>query len=71
MEVAHHLAAELHDAAVGDLGLLDPAARPVARLEHDHVAAGPVQVTARRQPGQAGAHHHDVGHVSPFGPVWA
>ena len=62
MEVADELAAELHDAAVRDLRLLDPAARPVARLEHDDVAAGAVQVARRREPGQAGAHDDDVGH---------
>ena len=62
MEVAHELAAELHHPAVGDLGLLDPPARPVAGLEHAHVAAGPLQVARGREAGQAGAHHDDVGH---------
>ena len=61
MEVADELAAHLHGAAVGDLDLLDAAAGPVARLEHHHVAPARVQVARRREAGQAGAHHEDVG----------
>ena len=62
MEVADELAAELHDPAVADLDLLDPPARPVAGLEHAHVATGAVQVARGREAGQAGAHDEDVGH---------
>ena len=41
VRVADHLAAELDPATVGELGLLDPAADPVARLEDgDRGAAG-------------------------------
>ena len=64
MEVADELAAELHHPAVSDLGLLDPPARPVAGLEHAHIGAGPVQVARSCEPGQAGAHHDDVGHLA-------
>jgi hypothetical protein len=62
VEVADQLPAQLHHAAVRDLGLLDPAAGAIAGLEHEHVATGPVEVARSREAGQAGAHHDDVGH---------
>ena len=49
-------------AAVGKRRLLDPAARPVARLEHEHVHPGPAQVPGSRQTGEARADDEDVGH---------
>ena len=38
----------------------DPAADPVARLEHDHRPAGGDDLARRGQPGEAGADDHDV-----------
>ena len=55
-----HLAAELHDAAVGERRLLHAAARPVARLEHDHVRARLHQIACGAQAREAGAHHNHV-----------
>ena len=46
--------------AVGELGLLDAAAGPVARLEHDHVGAGRGEVAGGRQAREPGAQHRDV-----------
>jgi hypothetical protein len=57
---ADHLAAELHDAAVGQRRLLDAPAGAVARLHHEHVRAG-LQITCRAEACEPGAHHHHVG----------
>ena len=54
------LAAELHQPAVRQLGLLDAAAGAVARLEHDHVGAGRGEVARGRQAREPGAQHGDV-----------
>jgi hypothetical protein len=60
VERADHLAAELHQAAVGERRLLDPTARPVARLEHEHVGTAAGELAGSGEPRQAGAQHHDV-----------
>ena len=60
MEGPDDLAAELHEPAVGQLGLLDPAAGAVAGLEHDHVDALRREVARGRQAGQTRAHDHHV-----------
>ena len=60
MERTDHLATELHDAPVGECRLLHPAARPVARLEHDHVRALIHQITRGAQPRKAGARDNHV-----------
>ena len=54
------LAAQLHEPAVRELGLLDAPAGAVARLEHDDVDAGAGEVARRGQAGEAGAQHGDV-----------
>ena len=62
VELADQLAPELKHAAVGKRRLLHTAAGPVARLEHEHVDPGPVEIPGGRQAGEAGADHEDVGH---------
>ena len=66
MGVAHHLATELDAAAVGELDLLDAAADPGPRLEHRDLCSACLEVARGGQPGQTGAHDHDVrtAHVS-------
>ena len=66
LEGAGHLAAELHQAAVGHLRLHDPPTGPVAGLEHDHIGAPRLQIERRRQPGQPGSNDH---HVMPRHPA--
>ncbi len=56
-----HLAAELHDPAVGHGRLLHPAARAVAGLEHHDVGAPLHQVACGAKAGESSAHDHDVG----------
>ncbi len=60
MERTDHLATELHDAPVGERRLLHPAARPVARLEHDHVRALIHQIARGAQARKAGARDNHV-----------
>ena len=60
MEGRHHLAAELDQAPVGQLGLLHASARPRSGLQHDHVGAAARQSPRRRKAGQTGAHNHHV-----------
>ena len=60
MGVADHLAAELDPAAVGQLDLLDPAADPVARLEHGDRGAAGLEVARGAEPGEPGADDDDV-----------
>ena len=60
MKGADDLPSELDQAAVRELGLLHPAARPRAGLQHHHVRAAEHQVACGAQPGEAGAEHHDV-----------
>ena len=55
-----HLAAELHEPAVGQLRLLDAPAGAVARLEHHDVGAAGGQVAGGRQAGEPGAQDRDV-----------
>ena len=55
-----HLPAELHEAPVGQRRLLNPPARPVARLEHHHVRSARGQVPGGGEPGQAAAQHDHV-----------
>ena len=62
VELADQLAAELDQTAVGKRCLLHPAAGPVARLEHEHVDAGPVQIPGSREAGETCADDEDVGH---------
>ena len=71
MGVAHHLATELDAAAVGELDLLDPAADPGPRLQHRDLRPAGLQVARGGQPGQTGAHDHDVrtAHRGPCGSV--
>jgi predicted branched-subunit amino acid permease len=54
------LPAELHQAPVGQLGLLDASARAATGLEHDHVRARVRQLARRRQAGEPGSEHHHV-----------
>ena len=61
--MAEHLAAGLHDAAVGQRHGLDAAPGALARLEHDHVGAGTIEVARRRQPREPGPEHCHVDHV--------
>ena len=61
MRVAHHLAAELDAASVGQLDLLDPAADPVACLEHGHGGSAGGQVAGGDEPGEPGADDDHVG----------
>ncbi len=61
--VAEDLAAGLDGAAVGQRHRLDPAAGPLARLEHDHVRTGAHEVSRRAQPAQSGTQHSDIEHV--------
>ena len=61
MERAHHLAAELQHAPVGQLELLDAPSDPVARLEHLHVGTAGREVARGREPGQPGTEDEDVG----------
>ena len=60
VEWPDHLAAELDQPAVGERGLLDAAAGPVAGLQDDHVGAARDQVAGGGQAGQAGAENDDV-----------
>ena len=62
MERADQLAAQLHDAAVVEHRLLDPAAGPPARLEQLDVGAGRREVARRGQSREAGAEHEHVAH---------
>ena len=62
MEGADELAAHLHDAAVVEHRLLDPAARPPARLQQLYVGAGRRQVARRRETREAGAQDEHVAH---------
>ena len=57
------LAARLHDLAGADVLVERAPADPVARLEHDHAAAGPLQIAGGHEPGQAGPHDDDIGFV--------
>jgi hypothetical protein len=54
------LAAELVGLAA-DLGVPDPAADPVTRLEHDHVDAPVGEARRGDEPGDASADHRDLG----------
>ena len=62
VRVADHLAAELHQPTVGERGLLDPAADPVACLQHGHVGPATREVARRGQAGEPGADDQDVRH---------
>ena len=66
MSVAHHLATELDEPAVGELDLLDAPADPGPCLEHRDLGSTRLQVARGSQPGQAGTHDYDVrtGHRS-------
>jgi hypothetical protein len=57
---AHHLAAELHDASIGQGRLLDAAAGAVPRLQHQDVRARVHQIACGAQAGQSGAHDNHV-----------
>ena len=61
MERAHHLAAELQHAPVGQLELLDAPADALARLEHLHVGTARREVARGREAGEPGAEDEDVG----------
>ena len=60
MPRSHHLAAELHQPAVGQRRLLDPPARAVARLQHHDVRPAGREIARGRQPREPRAQHHDV-----------
>jgi hypothetical protein len=60
VEGRDYLPAELHQAPVAQLGLLDASARASTRLEHDHVRARVGQSAGRRQAGESGSEHHHV-----------
>ena len=60
MRVAHHLAAQLDASPVGQLDLLDPAADPVACLEHGHGGSAGRQVASSAETGEAGPDDDDV-----------
>ncbi len=61
------LTAELHQPAVLEGRLNDPAARAVAGLEHHHVRPGGREVAGSRQSGQAGPDDDGVSHgLSPL-----
>ncbi len=64
MRVADHLAAQLHAPSVGQLDLLDPAAGPLACLEHGHGGSAGGQVASSAETGEAGPDDHDIGHRS-------
>ena len=58
---AHDLAPELHRPAAVLSELLDTAADPAPRLEHEDVRARSGEVPRRSQSGQAGTENEDVG----------
>lgn len=60
VERRDYLPAELHQAPVAQLGLLDASARASMCLEHDRVRARMGQPARRRQAGEAGSEHHHV-----------
>ena len=64
MELADHLAPELHRPPVVDPQLLDPSADTVARLEHGHIGAARDEIARSRQAGQARPEHEDIGQPS-------
>jgi hypothetical protein len=55
-----HLAAQLHEPAIGQAGLRHPTADPISGLEHQDVRTSAVQVTCRGQPRQTGAEDHRI-----------
>ena len=58
---ADPLGADLDHLAVADRLVERPAADPVARLEHDHVAAAGAQLARRREPGEPGPDDDHIG----------
>ena len=60
VEVPDHLAAQLHQPAVGGARLLHPTPGPGAGLEDHHVGAAGRQVAGGAESGQPGPHHDDV-----------
>lgn len=60
MGPADHLSAELDQPAVGQHGLLDASADPVAGFEDEDVGAGRAQVPCRGETGESGAEHDDI-----------
>ena len=61
VRVAHHLSAQLDASPVGQLDLLDPAADPLACLEHGHGGSAGGQVASSAETGEAGPDDDDVG----------
>src|SRR5436190_1277921 len=60
MKMADHLAAKLHDAAIGETSLFHPTACTTAGFENDDIGAAVRQVAGGAETGQAGTEHNDV-----------
>ena len=56
----HHLAAQLHQPAVGQRCLRHATPNPLSSLEHQDVRTRADQVPCRGQPGQPRAEHHRI-----------
>ena len=65
VERPHHLAAQLNRSPLVNAELLDAAAGPIARLEHDDVGAAGGQVARGSEAGEARTEHEHVRQAVP------